>query len=544
MKLSNKTYEYELNDQAIDECSAIIQEFLRSIKLPSKEVARYYLTAEDILLDLMDGESETPKHVKISTGRKLFVPYFSIEVDGVGKNVFIKGEEDHSFIGDSILRNLSLSPDYSYVNGKNEYSFRIKKKVNPFVPLLIAFGSAIIIGLIGLAIPSNIKDTISSLIIVPFYEAFLSILSCIAGPMIFLSVAWGIYGVGDVATLKKIGKTILIGFIGFLNIFVILIAGVTIPLFDFNYVSSGGVGNELQAIIDMIMAIVPNNIVSPFSDVNTLQIIFIAFIIGIALIALGKKTNMVALVIEQVNYIINFLTELIAKLVPFFIFFVLLKMIWSSSIDSLLSVWKLFAIFIGSVIVVTLLFTAYTAIKNKTNWFNLIKKGFPVLLTAITTASSSAAFSVNVKSSNEEYGVDKSIVSFGVPLGMVFFKVNTALSYLILTYFFAEQYAVEVSAAWFILVAFTVCVLSMATPPIPGGAAISYTILFAQFGIPVEALALTLTCDVFLDFICTGFDQFFIPFALVNRTKKLNLLDMDILKKHKEIKIKKKKVTN
>lgn len=123
---------------------------------------------------------------------------------------------------------------------------------------------------------------------------------------------------------------------------------------------------------------------------------------------------------------------------------------------------------------------------------------------------------------------------FSIPLGIILFKVTTATSFLILAYYFAEFYAVEVSVSWFILVAFTVGILAMATPPIPGGATIAYTILFTQFGIPIEALALTITCDVFLDFISTGFDQFMLPYALSNFTSRLNLLDKDVLRAPKK----------
>ena len=40
----------------------------------------------------------------------------------------------------------------------------------------------------------------------------------------------------------------------------------------------------------------------------------------------------------------------------------------------------------------------------------LIKKAFPTFLIALTTASSAAAFSTNVKDANKKLGIDKNLV--------------------------------------------------------------------------------------------------------------------------------------
>ncbi|MCQ2409766.1 MAG: dicarboxylate/amino acid:cation symporter [Clostridia bacterium] len=534
MKIEKQVHEIQLSYAAVDELSQKIREFLTVLKLPSKEVTRYCLAAEEILLSLIEDET-TDRIVRLTLGRKFFTPYFSIETDGTSKNVFIKDKEEHSFFGDSFLQNLGLSPEYTYSDGKNEYSFKLKKKkINPFIIILIAFASAIAVGCLGLLFPENVKNGITDSFINPVYDAFLNVLSCIAGPMIFLSVAWGIYGIGDVATLKRVGKSVFLGYFLMLYMFVIIIAAAAGPLFNWNFASSISSANEFKAIFTMILQIFPHDIISPFADGNTLQIIFLAIIIGIALIFLGKKTDAIAIAIEQINHIIQFLTEFITKLVPFFIFIVLVKMIWTNTVDTFLGVWKLFAVFICSALVVAFLLVLITGIRYRTNPFSLIRKGLPTFFTAITTASSAAAFSVNIKASTEDFGINKSVVAFSIPLGMILFKVTTAISYLCLAYYFAEFYGIEVSISWFILVAFTVGILAMATPPIPGGAAIAYTILYTQFGIPIEAIALTLACDVFLDFISTGFDQFALPYALVNMTSRLNLVDKNKLKEKKE----------
>lgn len=531
MKIEKKTLEGTLTAEFVDEASTSIRKFLTSLKLSKQEITRYCLSAEEILLDFMD--TDAGRAVKITTGKKLFSPYFNIEIDGTAKNVFIK-EGTHSFLGDSILYNLNLSPDYNYVSGRNEYSFKFKaKKLNPFFVMFIAVFLAVGLGTLSRVFFADVMEGVIEGFITPIYEAFLNVLSCIAGPMIFLSVAWGIYGIGDVATLKRVGKKVFSGFVSTLYIVLIISAFAMLPFFKFNYMENVGKSSEFSSIFSMILQIFPKDIVSPFSTGNTLQIIFLAIIIGIALIFLGKKTTSVAKAIEQINYVIQFLIEFITKLVPFFIFIVLFQMIVSSTLDSFLGVWKLFLVLFCLNILATVLIISFTAIKNKVSAFTLLKKGFPTFVTALTTASSSAAFAVNVKTAHEKLGVEKSVVSFGIPLGIVLCKIATSLNYLTLVFYFSEAYGLEISIFWFVLAVFTSGILSMATPPIPGGAAIAYTILLTQFGIPMEALAITLACDVIFDFMNTGFNQLLFPFVLVNQTAKLGLLDTAVLRSKK-----------
>lgn len=68
---------------------------------------------------------------------------------------------------------------------------------------------SLVLGAVGQAVlPSFVREMILNTFISPVYSTFFNVLKCIAGPMIFLSVVWGIYGIGDVETLGTIGHNI------------------------------------------------------------------------------------------------------------------------------------------------------------------------------------------------------------------------------------------------------------------------------------------------------------------------------------------------
>ena len=58
-------------------------------------------------------------------------------------------------------------------------------------------------------LPDGVRLAISEELITPVFGSFMGLLSAISGPLIFLSVAWGIYSIGDTATLGTIGKRMI-----------------------------------------------------------------------------------------------------------------------------------------------------------------------------------------------------------------------------------------------------------------------------------------------------------------------------------------------
>ncbi len=530
MKIGNEIYEAPLSPELIDELSERIRGFIKTNKLSKTDGNRFALAAEEVLLEsLQSGGAGTM--VTFETGSKFLRPYFSISIKGKAQNLFAAKKGTQSVFANGIINTIGLYPEYAYSSDNNTYTFSIKrKKKNQFLILAVAILLALIVGAIGRILPDLLRIELLNSVLIPVHDTFLNILGGIAGPMIFLSVAWGIYGVGDAATLKVVGKRLMLGYIGAVAISVIFAAIVCIPIFTVRFGNSGSYFSELSAIFDTLLGIFPKNIFSPFVEGNTLQIIFLGIIIGIAMLFLGQKTTAVAKAIEQVNYVVQFLAEFISKLVPFFIFIVLVEMIWSDSLKIFSSVYKLFIVFIGLVLIVTIGFVNYIALRTQTNPLLLIKKGLPTLLIALTTASSAAALASNLKATKEEYGIDETINSFGVPLGMVTYKVSTAINYLVMTFFFAEMFNVEISWAWILTAIFSSIILAVATPTIPGGALASYTVLFLQLGIPQDALVIALACDTIFDFIATGTDQFMMPFALLMQARKLGLVDEKVLK--------------
>lgn len=535
MKQKTNVYENIISPEAIDQCSDVVRQYTSSLKLSGKESRKYAITVEEILLDTLEnGDCE---RFRLSAGKKLFRNSITLELFGKQKNAFQK-KQTGSLLGDSILKNLGLSPDYTYSDNTNTYVFRIKKKsLNPFFTLTIAVTLAVVVGLIGkLFAPAGFTQGVLDNFFTPLHDTFLNVLSCIAGPMIFLSVAWGIYGIGDAATFKKVGKKLMGGYIG--SVFIVTVISVFLCIFIFSVklsLTKTGV-SELSDVFNMLLGIIPKNIFTPFTDGNTLQIIFLAVVIGVAMLFLGKKTTAVTVAVEQINLIVQYLIELISKLVPYFIFIVLVELIWSDSVSSIAGAGKYFITVVLASFILGIVILLICSLKMKTSPVLLAKKGFATFIIALTTASSAAAFSTNMNACRYNYGISDSISSFGIPLGIVAFKPATAICYVAAATFFSQANNVQISLTWLLMLVCSACILAVATPPIPGGSLTAYTVLFAQLGIPTQAIAIALACDTLVDFVTTSVDEFALPLVILPRASKLGMVDTAILKSKTNIK--------
>lgn len=531
-KKETVTYSAVLCPGEIDEISERIRDFLTELKIPKREVFRYSMTAEEILLDSEEACDGLP--VTLEMGRRFRRYFITLEISGRTLNVFAAQEEEQGVFGGGILKNVGLSPEYSYVNDRNIYSFTVmKKQANPLIILGIAVGLALVIGALGYFIPDAARDALLNNVLVPLNDTFFDLLGALAGPMMFLSVAWGIYGIGDAATLKKIGRKLCLGYVGIHIAAGLLTGALAVPLFDLHFAKTGSGASAAASLFTMLLGIVPKDIFSPFVDGNTLQIIALAIVFGIAMLFLGQKTDFIAKVVEQINYIVMFLIEAIGKLVPCLVFFMLLKIIWSGMLSSLAGIGKVAAIFIGAAVLFHIGLVCFTGLRNKVDPRLIVKKQMPTMLIALATASSAAAFGTNVKCCREGLGIDEKICSFGVPLGMVMNKPTSMYAYIALALYFAEYYTMDISGSWLIILLVTSVILAIATPPVSGGGLVTYAVLFTQLGIPQEALAIALAFDTVFDFVMTSANLGALQLVLLNQAGRLGLVARDKLTANK-----------
>lgn len=392
-----------LTGENIDAASGRIEKFLTEASVDKRNVLRFRLMFEEILLNYRDRFGEEKKFTLLCTMR-FSRPRVVISVTGESFVPFVGSGNDGEHSGEllrGMLETMGLAPSYRFKNGENIITLtpERKKRCSSAVRLLCAIAAAVIAGLLCSLLPEGVRGFLSG-IIEPLSGTFMGLLSAISGPLIFLSVLWGIYSIGDVASFGRIGKRMIAGFMLMSAVLLLISCCIIVPFFSVELSGSGK--TDFTELYQMLLDIVPSNFFRPFAEGNPLQIIFIAVIFGAAMLVLNDRTAAVANFAEQANNIVQFIMKCISAFIPVFIFISIFKMILGGNLGAVSGSLKLVLLMTAGQLAIMGVSAALIVIRRRISPLLLIKKLLPILIPLRFTARRTALEKRYVKAASQE----------------------------------------------------------------------------------------------------------------------------------------------
>ena len=126
------------------------------------------------------------------------------------------------------------------------------------------------------------------------------------------------------------------------------------------------------------------------------------------------------------------------------------------------------------------------------------------MLTAFSTASSSATLPVTMENVEENIGVSNKVSSFVLPLGATVNMNGTALYECAAAIFIAQAYGLDLTFG----VQFSIVVIALMTSigvaGVPSASLVAIAIILTAIGLPIEALGVLLVFDRILDMARTS----------------------------------------
>ena len=528
--LKHRQERYMLTNKTIDLLSTLCVEALTEAGADRKDIIRIRLSLEEIL-EVWKRELGTAE-VFFRTGKKFGRQYIEFGVEG--RQLDVMKEEEELFLCSRLLAQAGLNLVYTYQNGVNRLSINPpgKKQRGQILQLLLAILCAVVLGVLVRGLTDAYSGRIK-MVTEPLFQMILGLLRAISSPLIFLSVCWGIISIGDLSAVGRIGKKVTFRLVT--STFLISIATALIICWFFP-LTQGGAGNFSGGAADiyqMLLDIVPSDIVSPFLDGNALQIIFLGICTGIALLVLGDRVSDVQNIIVQANEVVQFFMSLIGKLVPLFVFLSIFCVLQSDFGIGFAGIVKVFIIAVPGCAFAVAVYLLMLKVRFRVGMAALIRKLLPTYLIGLSTASSAAAFATNLETCEKELGIPRKVVNFAIPLGQVIYKPGGVIGFLTVSLCMAQCYEVDITPVWLVTAVLIVGLLAMAAPPIPGGALTCYTVMFAQLGIPGEAIAMAVAINSVLDFIMTAANLTCLQAEAVFAADRLNMLEKETLYKKK-----------
>jgi len=525
--ITSKKKSYLMSAETVDILSQELSESLTEAEANRKDIIRLRISLEEILENWLSILPNAP--VTFLARKRMGKQVIEVRIEG--KEIHSDDMLEGFVLSSRLLAQAGLTLTQSYKNGENCLTVYPpqKQKMGQMQKLLIAIVTAICLGLLQRLLPEGARAGIQA-VTDPLFTLILNLLRTISSPMIFLAICWGIFNIGDMTAVGKIGKKVISRII----ILAFLIGAAAVGCLSWFFPVELSVESTtisgFSEIYQIVLDIVPSDMVSPFLNGNTLQIIFLGAAVGIALLILGDRVSATRAVIEQMNEVVGFLMEAIGSLIPLFVFFSLFGLMGSDFGSEITGIFKALVIAFVGCPLVSLVFILILSIRYKVGFKVLIKKLLPTFLIGVTTASSAAAFATNLETCEKELGIPQTLSHFAVPLGQVIFKPAVVVGFLGVCLCMAENYGIAITPSWLVTMIIVAGLLSMAAPPIPGGALTCYTVMFTQLGIPIEAVALAVAINSLIDFIMTANNLTCLQIEAVMVSGKLGMLDKECLR--------------
>lgn len=352
---------------------------------------------------------------------------------------------------------------------------------------------------------------------------FLNALKMIIVPLITSSIIVGVAGIGSGGNLGALGgKTLL--FYASTTLAAILVGLVIVNAVGPGYVDGEPAkdllaldastaefeervaGTGLGDVAKIFQRMVPPNIFEAAVQGQMLGIIFFAILFGYFMTHL---TNEYAAPLYQfwdaVFHVMMSMTEWIMKFAPIGVFGLVAAVIAEAGLRAT-GPLAVFAI----VVLLALAFHAFVTLPvllrvvGKVHPYETLKCVAQAMLTAFSTASSSATLPVTMECVEDNVGVSNKVSSFVLPLGATVNMNGTALYECAAAIFIAQAYGYELTFAMQFSIVSIALLTSIGVAGVPSASLVAIAIILGAVGLPLEALGVLLVFDRILDMARTS----------------------------------------
>ena len=378
-----------------------------------------------------------------------------------------------------------------------------KKKIGLTTKIFIALLAGAVFGIIlCYAVPSgHIKDDIIvEGVLYVVGQGFIKLMKMLVVPLVFCSLVCGSMSIGDTKKLGSVGAVTVALSVGNL-----INPGVGLDMSTIKTNAASVETMKATSLTDTLLNIIPDNPINSLASGEMLQIIVFALIIGVILAKLGERAETVANFFSQFNDIMMEMTMMIMALAPIGVFCLISRTFANIGFSAFVPLAKymigvLIALAIQCFGVYQILLKIFTGL----NPLKFIKKFFPVMAFAFSTATSNATIPLSIDTLSKKVGVSKKISSFTIPLGATINMDGTSIMQGVAVVFAAQAFGIHLSMTDYITVIGTATLASIGTAGVPSVGLVTLTMVFNSVGLPVEAIGLIMGIDRILDMTRTA----------------------------------------
>lgn len=355
---------------------------------------------------------------------------------------------------------------------------------------------------------------------------FLNALTLIVVPLVASSIITGIAKIGGDGDFGRLGLKMFTFYLG-TSLLAILIGLFFVNLIGPGYSNTPIAISELQlshihsvqekisrengsVFVDILVSIIPSNIIKALSEGQMLGLIFFSMVFGYSISKIEKEPASILKGFFQGVFetMIQF-THIIMKFLPYGVFCLVAKVFMTTGLDHLSSVGRLLltvllALTVFMFIALPLLLKFVAKVKPIRHF----KAMSPALVTAFSTSSSSATLPVTIDCVEKRAKVSNRICSLVIPLGTSINMSGSALYECVAAMFVAQAYGIDLSFSMQFLIVLMSLIASFGVAGIPSASLVAILLILRVAGLPVEGIGLFIAVDRLLDMCRTTVNVF------------------------------------
>ena len=344
----------------------------------------------------------------------------------------------------------------------------------------------------------------------PLGDGFIKLVKMIIAPVIFLTIASGIAGMGQVSAVGRVAGKAFAYFLAVSTLALIvglIVANVVQPgaglnidpaTLDASAVKTYADKAHDASIVTFLLDIIPTTAVSALTSGSILQVLLVAVLFGISLAIIGAPAAPVVALLEGVGTVVFQMVALVMRAAPIGAFGAMAFTIGKYGIGTLVSLGTLVATFYLTSLLFVLLVLGTIARLNGFSILALIRYLKAELLLVLGTSSSEAALP-SLIDKMERAGCAKSVVGLVVPTGYSFNLDGTNIYMTLAALFIAQATGIELSWGDQIALLLVAMISSKGAAGVTGAGFITLAATLSIVpSIPLAGLALILGIDRFM----------------------------------------------
>ncbi len=344
----------------------------------------------------------------------------------------------------------------------------------------------------------------------PLGDAFIKLVKMIIAPVIFLTVVTGIAGMNDMKSVGRVAGKAMLYFLLFSTLALVIgmvIANIIQPGAGLNiepstlqsakvseYVSKA----QESSVIAFFMNIIPTTVLSPLTEGNILQVLFVSVLFGISLASVGERGKPITDLLQVAAAPMFKLVSIVMKVAPIGALGAMAFTIGKYGLHSISNLMLLIVTFYITSILFVLLILGAVARYNGFSIVGLIRYIKDELWLVLGTSSSEAALP-NLMQKMEAAGCKKSVVGLVVPTGYSFNLDGTNIYMTMAALFIAQATNTDLTIGQQITLLLVAMLSSKGAAGVTGAGFITLAATLSVVpGLPVEGMALILGIDRFM----------------------------------------------